>query len=75
VALKDLKDHLLNAVAAAAVLGGGATLIQGKVDLAKHDARITRLERLDESMDKLTDELASTRETLASVKARQEATR
>lgn len=75
MALKDLKDHLLNAVAAAAVLGGGATLIQGKVDLAKHDARITRLERLDESMDKLTSELATTRETLASVKARQEASR
>jgi len=73
VALKELlKDHLVNAVATAAVLGGGAAIIQNKVDLAKHDERITRIEKLDESMDKLADELAETRETLARVEARQE---
>lgn len=73
MALKELlKDHLVNAVATAAVLGGGAAIIQNKVDLAKHDERITRIEKLDESMDKLADELAETRETLARVEARQE---
>lgn len=73
MALKELvKDHLFNAVATAAVLGGGAAVIQNKVDLAKHDERIARIEKLDESMDKLADELAETRETLARVEARQE---
>lgn len=73
MALKELvKDHLFNAVATAAVLGGGAAVIQNKVDLAKHDERIARIEKLDESMDKLADELAETRETLARVETRQE---
>lgn len=73
MALKELiKDHLFNAVATAAVLGGGAAVIQNKVDLAKHEERIARIEKLDESMDKLADELAETRETLARVEARQE---
>jgi hypothetical protein len=76
VALKELvKDHLFNAVATAAVLGGGATIIQNRVTLAQHDTRIERIEKLDESMEKLADELAVTRETLARVEARQEKTR
>ncbi|WP_152524699.1 hypothetical protein [Novosphingobium lindaniclasticum] len=73
MSLKDmLRDHLLPAVATAAVLGGGASIIQTKVDVAKHDERISRIEKLDATMDKLTGELAETRETLARVEARQE---
>lgn len=60
------------AIATAAVLGGGATLIQDRVQLAQHETRLTRIEKLDDTMVKLTDELAETRLTLARVEAKQE---
>lgn len=67
----DLKEHLVQAVATAAILGGGAALIDTKVDLARHDERIARIEKLDESMELLQGELQTTREALARVEERQ----
>lgn len=74
VSLSALKDHLVTAGASAALLGGAAALIGTKVDIARHDERITRIEKLDESMVSLSKEMASTREALARVEARQEKT-
>jgi hypothetical protein len=69
--LTDLKDQLVNGLAAAALLGGGAAVIDNRVDVARHDERLTRIESLDESMEKLTGEMGRTREQLARLEARQ----
>lgn len=71
-ALGALKDHLMTAIATSAVLGGGTVVITTRVDLARHDERITRIENLSDEMDGLSKELAVTREQLAVVKAKQE---
>lgn len=70
--LRDIRDHLIQAAGAALLIGGGATIIQTKVDVARHDERITRIEELDKSMDRLSEEVAKTREELARVSAKQE---
>ena len=72
VSLSALKDHLVTAGASAMLLGGSATLITTKIDIARHDERITRIEKLDETMTSLSKEMAATREALARVEARQE---
>lgn len=73
MSIKDLiKEHLVFPVVTAVTLGGGAAIVQNRVELAQHDVRINRIEKLDESMSKLSDKLDETRETLATVKARQE---
>lgn len=64
-----LKDHLMTALATAALLGGGGMLVTHEVDLGRHDERIERIEALDDSIDGLTKELASTREQLVRVEA------
>ena len=38
--LSALKDHLIQAVAAAALLGGGAALVDAKVDNARQDEQL-----------------------------------
>lgn len=71
--LKDfLSDRLVFPIVTAVTLGGGAAIVQNRVELAKHDVRIARIEKLDESMGKLSEKLDETRETLAKVEARQE---
>jgi len=73
VSWEALKDHLIQAVAVAGILGGGTVLIDTKVDVARHDERITRIEELDKNMDELREDLRTTREALARVEARQQA--
>lgn len=72
MSLPAIKDHLINAVLAAAVVGGGAAVVDTKVDVARHDERITRIEELDKSMDALRDELKVTRESLVRIEERQQ---
>lgn len=67
-----LRENLFPAIATAAALGGGATVVQSRVDLASHDQRISRIEDLDKNMDELRDDLRETRETLIRVEARQQ---
>lgn len=68
----DIKTHLIQAGATALLVGGSAAVVQTKVDIARIDERVNRIERLDESMTTLARELATTREELARVSARQE---
>lgn len=52
-----LKEHVINAVAAAAAIGASSTLITTKVNDARQDQRIERLEDLDDSVDGLRADL------------------
>ena len=59
-----LKERLIEAVAAAALLGGGAQLIGNTVQIAKQDTRVERLEELDEKLEVMADDVAETREAV-----------
>lgn len=67
-----LKDRLIEAAAAAALLGGGAQLIGNTVELGKQETRVERLERMDERLDEIADDVAETRETVVRLEAKLE---
>lgn len=71
----NLKDHLINAVAAAAVLGGGSTIVLNKLDIARHDERISQVERLGTNIEGLRGELRETSRKLDRLDGRLEAER
>lgn len=68
-----LKEHLINAVAAAAVLGIGSITFSNSTAVARHDERIRRIESVGEKIDGLRDDLGATREQLQRLDARLEA--
>lgn len=67
-----LKDRLIEAAAAAALLGGGAQVINTAIDVGQHDVRIGRLERLDERLDTIAKDVSETRETVIRLEAKSE---
>jgi hypothetical protein len=52
-----IKEAVIQGVASAAILAAGGTLIGLKVNDAKQEERITRLEDLDRSVDGLRQDL------------------
>jgi hypothetical protein len=52
-----IKTQLINAVAAALVLGAGSTVVSLKVNDARQDDRIARLEMLNDSVTRLSSDL------------------
>lgn len=52
-----LKTYVIQAIAAAAAVGAGSTLITNKVDNAKQDVRIERLEGLNSNVEGLRTDL------------------
>jgi hypothetical protein len=69
----SLKEYVINAVAATVAIGAGGTLLTSRVDLARHDERITRIEKLDDKMDRLSERLDHFSVDLARVETKQEA--
>lgn len=67
-----LKDRLVEAAAAAALLGGGATVVGHSVDIARQDARLERVEKLDERLEDIQKDVAATRETVARLETKLE---
>lgn len=59
--LDVIKDRVLEAVAIAAFIGGGAQLISNTVVAGKHDSRISAVERLNENVEALRLELTETK--------------
>lgn len=53
-----LKEHLINVVAAAAVLATGTAVASDQAELARHDERIKRVEHLDQSITGLRTDLS-----------------
>jgi hypothetical protein len=74
VDLSAIKDRLIEAVAAAALLGGGAQIITNTVDNAKQDTRIERVEKVDERLEQMQDDLTVTREAVVRLEAKMENT-
>lgn len=70
-----LKERLIEAVAAAALLGGGAQLVSNTVDNATQDTRIERLEKLDERLDDIATDVSETRETVVRLETKMENTK
>jgi hypothetical protein len=68
-----LKDHLIQALATAALLGGGATVIQSKVDNARQDTELASQRQAMEAIPEIQKDVRATREDIAAMKARQEA--
>ena len=71
--MASLKEHIINAVAATAAIGAGGTLLSSRIELARHDERIQRIEKLDDKMDRLSDRLDRFSVDLARVQTKQEA--
>jgi hypothetical protein len=69
-----LKERLIEGIAAAALLGGGAQLITNTVDNATQDARIERIEKLDSRIEEMADDVAETRETVIRLETKMETT-
>lgn len=59
------RDHLISAASAAALLGGGATIVSTKVDNAVQDQRLAKLETLNDNVERLTGDIADLRVELA----------
>jgi hypothetical protein len=53
-----LRDTIINAVAGTIVLAAGGTLVGLKVNDAKQDERIARVEQLDDSVNGLRNDIA-----------------
>lgn len=72
---EHLKERLIEAAAAAALLGGGAQVIGNTVDIAKQDTRVERLEGVDARLEKIQQDLATTRETVVRLETYMENTK
>lgn len=70
-----LKERLIEAVAAASLLGGGGMVITNAVNDAKQDTRIEQIEELGPKLDKIADDVAETRETVARLETKMENTK
>jgi signal transduction histidine kinase len=69
LSLGGLKDHILQAIATAAVLGGGATLISTKVENAQQAEQLTTLTK---TLPEIQKDVRATREAVIRLEARQE---
>lgn len=68
-----LKDHLIQAIATAALLGGGATIIDSKVDNARQDTELAAQREALRALPEIQKDVRATREDVAAMKATQEA--
>lgn len=59
--LAEFRDHVVQALAVAALVGGGATLIDAKVDNARQDSEIAAASKL---LPKIEEDVRITRETV-----------
>jgi hypothetical protein len=65
-----IKEHVINAVAAAAAIGVGSTVLSVKTNDARQDTRIERLETLQTSVDGLRGDLERVDKHLSQVDGR-----
>lgn len=67
--LPALKDHLIQALATAALLGGGAAVVDAKVDNARQDVE---LKAAAEILPEIQKDVRETREVVIRLEAKQE---
>jgi len=66
--LSSLKDHLVSAAAGAALLGGGATIITNKVDLAANNQKIESLQVIAEDIRDIKGDVQRTKTDVAVIR-------
>lgn len=59
--LAALKTYVINALAAAALVAGGATVVQGKVDNARQDEQLNQTERALQAIPEIQKDVRETR--------------
>lgn len=67
-----IRDHLLQVIAGAAVLGGGGMLVTNQVSLARQDERIKTIETIPATLDEIKKAQATTNERLMAIETKLE---
>lgn len=70
-----LKEHIINAAAATVLIAGGSQIVSTKVELARQDERIQRIEDLNNSVDGLRSDLQRVDGKLERLEGRLESSR
>lgn len=70
--ITSIKERIIEAVATAALLGGGGLIVTGAISDGQQDTRIERLERLDEKLDEMSRDLHATKEGVIRLEAKLE---
>lgn len=67
-----LKEHLVSAVAGAALLGGGATVIGNKVMLADHDRQLDNVTAMAADLREIKSDMNDTKTDVAVIRTQVE---
>jgi hypothetical protein len=67
-----LRDHIVQVVAGAAILGGGSVLVTNHIEVARHDERIKTIETIPETLEEIKKAQALTNERLISIETKLE---
>lgn len=68
----SIREHVVQSIAAAALLGGGALVFNGTIENAKQDARLERVEKQDARLENIEKNVSETREAVARLEAKME---
>lgn len=68
----NLRDHIVQVVAGAALLGGGSFVVSNNIELARHDERIKTVESIPETLLEIQKAQALTNERLTAIETKLE---
>jgi hypothetical protein len=68
----DLRDHVVQVVAGAALLGGGGFVVSNNIEVARHDERIKTIEAIPETLLEIQKAQALTNERLMAIETKLE---
>lgn len=68
----NLRDHIVQVVAGAALLGGGSFVVSNNIEIARHDERIKTVESIPETLAEIQKAQALTNERLTAIETKLE---
>lgn len=68
----NLRDHIVQVVAGAALLGGGSFVVSNNIEIARHDERIKTIETIPETLAEIQKSQALTNERLTAIETKLE---
>jgi hypothetical protein len=68
----NLRDHIVQVVAGAALLGGGSFVVSNNIEIARHDERIKTIETIPETLAEIQKAQAVTNERLMAIETKLE---
>lgn len=68
----NLRDHIVQVVAGAALLGGGSFVVSNNIEIARHDERIKTVESIPETLLEIQKAQALTNERLMAIETKLE---